>query len=329
MYFLAIIAGFFLGLVYAAITEAGKGQMLAAGAIVFFHGLIGAFIGLCLSLFAAFKVRRDLIIKINVVLALVIVTSFAYFYVKYQKRQREKLENEPFKQEQPKTPKKTVPAGEAMQLEGSQTTSINYNKGKSLTVMSEKGNLDHTGLGMFIPNFHENKTLYFYGNPTLGKGVMEHSPTDSITFKKSQYGGFEIATAPPWLVPDHLKLDYDMLYFKVQSITHDFIEITVNTTTNQTSFVDRYSGKLLYWPEFLMQINSVEFPDPESHFIYNRPFETSGKQNQVPNMLMRPIRIKNEWMQVELLGDDFKVIGNGWIRWMENGKLLVNYSLLS
>ncbi|MDX1317257.1 MAG: hypothetical protein R3262_06895, partial [Xanthomarina gelatinilytica] len=55
MYFLAIIAFFFLGIVYANITEAGKGQMLAGGAIVFGYGVIGAFIGLCLSIFTAIK----------------------------------------------------------------------------------------------------------------------------------------------------------------------------------------------------------------------------------------------------------------------------------
>ncbi len=112
MYFLAIIAFFFLGIVFAGITEAGKGQMLAGGAIVFGNGVIGAFIGLCLSLLTAFKAKRGLIIKANGLLALIIVASFSYFTIKYQKRQKEKEEQ---KIEQTKPKKRTFPAAEAQQ----------------------------------------------------------------------------------------------------------------------------------------------------------------------------------------------------------------------
>lgn len=110
MYFLAIIAFFFLGVVYAGIIDAGKGQMLAGGAIVFGYGVIGAFIGLFASLLTAFKAQRHIIIKINGLLALIIVTSFIYFTLKYQKRQRVKLDSAPSNREQPTIPKKTAPS---------------------------------------------------------------------------------------------------------------------------------------------------------------------------------------------------------------------------
>lgn len=319
MYVLAIIAFFFLGLVYAGITEAGKGQMLAGGAIVFGYGVIGAFIGLCTALFTAFKAQRHLIIKLNWVLTLIIVASFSYFTIKYQIRQREKLENEPPKREQPTTPKPTAPAGDAQQTEP--LAMLIDNK---IEIQSESD----IGLGMFAPNYYENKTLYFYGNLTQGKSVQEHMPTDSITFKQREYGDFEIATAPPWLVPHHLKLDYGMLYFKVKSISHDFIEVIVNTTNNKTALVDRYAGKLQYWPEFLLGIHSVEFPQPSKHNVYVKPLDYTGTVT-TPYSFMRPIKIENEWMHVELQGDDFKEIAKGWIRWRKDGKLLVTYSLLS
>jgi len=31
-------------------------------------------------------------------------------------------------------------------------------------------------------------------------------------------------------------MDYDVLYFKIISVTEDFIEVTVNKTNGQTSF---------------------------------------------------------------------------------------------
>jgi hypothetical protein len=319
MYLLAIIAFFFLGIVYAGITEAGKGQMLAGGAIVFGYGVVGAFLGLCLSILTAIKAKRHVIIKINGLLTLIIVASFAYFYINYQKRQREKLKNEPPTKQQPITPKPTAPAEDAQEIEPLAMLTKNE---------IEKQTEPEMGLGMFTPNFHQNRALYFYGNPTLGKSVQEHMPTDSITFKQREYGGFDIATAPPWLVPDHLKLDYDMLYFKVKSISHDFIEVIVNTTNNQTAFVDRYSGKLQYWPEFLLDIHSVEFPEPSKHTVYVKPLDYAGTV-RTPYSFMRPIKIENEWMHVKLQNNDFKEVGKGWIRWRKDGKLLISYNLMS
>lgn len=319
MYFLAIIAFFFLGLVYAGITEAGKGQMLAGGAIVFGYGVIGAFMGLCLSIFTAIKANRQVIIKINGLLTLIIVASFTYFYFNYQKRQREKLENEPPKREQPTTLKPTAPAANAQQIEPLAMLTNTEVETQTETIM---------GLGMFTPNFYENKTLYFYGNLTLEKSVQEHMPIDSITFKQREYGGFDIATAPPWLVPDHFKLDYDMLYFKVKSISRDFIEVVVNATNNQTSFVDAYAGKMQYWPEFLLGIHSVEFPEPSKHKIYVKPLDYAGTVTTTYSFI-RPIKIQNEWMYVELQDYGFKEVAKGWIRWQKDGKLLINYNLLS
>ena len=319
MYFLAIIAFFFLGLVYAGITEAAKGQMLAGGAIVFFYGVIGAFIGLCLSLFIAFHAKRHIIIRLNGILVFIIVASITYFYFNYQKRQLERLENEPPKKEQPLTPKPTSPAADAQPIEPLAMLMDNKAERQTESIM---------GLGMFTPNFYEHKTLYFYGNITPGKSIQEHMPTDSITFTQREYGGFDIATAPPWLVPDHLKLDYDMLHFKVKSMSHDFIEVVVNTTNNQTALVDRYAGKIQFWPEFLLGIHSVEFPQPITYKVYARPFDYAGTV-EIPYSFMRPIKIENEWMYVELQGDDFKEVAKGWIRWQKDGKLLITYNLLS
>jgi hypothetical protein len=319
MYFLALIAFFFLGLIYAGITEAGKGQMLAGGAIVFGYGIIGAFIGLCLSLFLAYKLKRSLILKINGLLALIIIASFGYFTIKYQKRQREKFEQEFRKSEQPKTQEAPSTAEGAVQAkEIAMLTDL------EVRIQSET----KMGLGMFTPNFYDNKTLYFYSNLTSGKSVQEHMPIDSITFKQTEYGTYAIATAPPWLVPDHLKLDYGMLFFRVKTIGHDFIEVIVDTINSQTAYVDKYAGKLLYWPEFLMGIHSVEFHDPSRHEIYLKPLDYATTVN-TSYSFMRPVEIRNEWMYVALQNEDFKEVARGWIRWHKNGKLLISYSLLS
>jgi len=158
--------------------------------------------------------------------------------------------------------------------------------------------------------------------------MLEHQPYDSITFKINKYNSYEIATAPPWLVPDHFKLDYDMLYFKIESVPEEFVEVVVNAQNNQTSYVDKRTGNVVYWPEFLLGVNSVEFPQESTEKVRARPFEASGAIN-TPHQFMKPIKIKGDWAEALLLNTDFKKIGKGWIQWKRDNKLLILYNLLS
>lgn len=309
LYFLAIICSFFIGISYAGYIEAGKGQMLAGGAIVLGYGVMGSGIGLLIALYVAYKTNRKFIFNTNILLALSIVVFYGYYHLKYLEKQKAK-ELEQKEIEQPKKTTTPVNTKDTAMLFPSETTETQIS------------------LGMFTPDFNENKPLYFYGNITLEKSLQEHMPIDSITFKQREYGGFDIATAPPWLVPEHLKLDYDMLYFKVKSVSRDFIEVVVNATNNQTSFVDIYAGKLLYWPEFLLSVHSVEFLEPSRQKVYARPFDAAGTI-ATPYSFFRPIKIENEWMYVELQDNGFKEVAKGWIRWQKDGKLLITYSLLS
>lgn len=322
LYFLAVLTSFFVGVTYAGIVEAGKNQGLAGGAIVLGYGVIGAFFGFIIALFIANKTNRRIIFRLNIILTISIICFYIYYHLKFLERQKaralDKQNIEEIKEPIHKSPTEPVNSeSEPMAM------FINNNLGKR-----NFNEVKVDGLGMFKPNFGEQNALHFYKNPHLEKPLIEHIPYDSITFKKREYGGYDIATAPPWLVPDHLKLDYDMLYFKVQSVTQEFVEVTVNTITKQTSFVNKYEGDISYWPDFLLGAHSVEFPVPETESIYVKPLVNASKVS-MNYSFMKPLRISNEWMFVELQDHSFNPIGNGWIQWIKDGKLLIRYSLLS
>jgi len=311
LYFLGIVTFFFIGLTLAGIVEAGKNQGLAGGAIVFGYGVVGAVIGLIVTLFIASTSTRKIVFRLNIVLALCIVLFYAYFHIKFLNKQKSREEEKAIIQ-QPRQP----------------TSS----KGKSMAMLYP--NEEHTqtsnviGLGMFSPNILKTKALYFYGNLNLEKSIMDHSPTDSITFKLTENHNIDITTAPPWLAPEHLKLDYGIIYFKVISVSEDFLEVIVNTTTQQTAYIDKQAGNLKYWPEFLLSINSVEFLNSKNQKVHSKPLEHSSTVNS-PYSFMRPSKVKQNWIYVLLVNDGFETVGKGWIKWKENGKLLIKYSLLS
>jgi len=98
LHFLSLILFFFIGVSYAGLMEAGKGQMLAGGAIVLGYGVMGTFIGFCISLFITYKTNRKTIIRLNIIATVLILGFWGYFYLKYQKRQQEKIEKQKIEQ---------------------------------------------------------------------------------------------------------------------------------------------------------------------------------------------------------------------------------------
>lgn len=90
-YLICLLFGFFLGVSYAVITEAGKDQMLAAGAIVIGYGVISAIIAFILSLFASNKLSPKTIIRLNILLSIFILGFTLFYKLKFDKRQKEKV----------------------------------------------------------------------------------------------------------------------------------------------------------------------------------------------------------------------------------------------
>ncbi len=322
MYFLAIVAFFFVGVTYAGIIEAGKNQMLAGGAIVLGYGVMGSFAGLCLALFVAYRSGRKTIIRINIILLVSILSFWAYYTVKYQKRQKEKQEQN--RQEMEQREKTRPVAPEAVPAKFSSSAGI----ASFTSFSSRKQNIEFMGLGMFSPDFGEKKTLYFYGNINHEKPLDEHLPYDSITFKRDEYNNIAIATAPPWLNPAHLKLDYGIFIFKVKTVFREFVEIEVNTANGQSSFVSLYDGNISYWPEFILKVHSVEFLHPATQKVKIKPLDHAGEVS-AEFSIMQPVAVRQDWLMVTLMDSDYKKIGEGWVKWRMNGQLLLNYSLLS
>ena len=94
LYLLAILTSFFAGLSYAGMIDAGKGQGLAAAAIVLGYGVIAAAIGLIVALFVAHQAHRKTIFRLNIILTVCIAAFAGYYYVKYLERQKAKVESQ-------------------------------------------------------------------------------------------------------------------------------------------------------------------------------------------------------------------------------------------
>jgi len=326
LYLLSFIVFFFVGASIVGITGAAKNQGLAGGAIVFGYAVIAAFIALIIAIVIASKVSRKLIINLNKILAILIVVLVSYFTITYQARQKEK-EKEKIDIDHPKR-KTTEP------ISNDGPTAMLYDKGllkeRLIAIKTETTQTSESkmGIGFFSPNFSEYPTLYFYGNVTLEKSIIDHLPMDSIVFARDKYIDITTTYAPPWLFPEHLKLDYGIIMFKVLGLGQDFVKVEVNHQTKQTMYLDKYKGTFTTWPEFILSVNSLEFNEDGAKKVFVKPLDYAGEV-KIESVFMQPLLVEEDWMYVKLVNRRLAEQGEGWIRWRENGKLLVHYSILS
>ena len=305
-YFLMIIVFFFLGVTWVIITGSAEGQGLAAGAIVIGNGIIFAFVALIAALVIVFYTSAGFVKKANIYLAVALAVFIAYFTIRFFQRQRTAEASV----SQPAITTKAIAMASPQEFNPPENTQ------------------EEIGLGFFKPKLFDTPVLYFFGNPNFMKPVMEHPPFDSLSFEPLEHGGYGIGYAPPWFVPHHMKLDYDLLALKVISVSGDFAGVIVNSQTQRTAFVNRYAGEMIYWPDFLLMVNSIEIPDEFPQKVRVKPLSYAGEVS-LDFSFMKPVMVKDQWIKVDLQDSNFREVGEGWIKWRNENGLLIRYSLFS
>ena len=296
---LFLILSFVLCTFLVGLTDLTKNQGLAAAAIGLGYGLMGAFI---LTFFAGIlimKTRTKKIIRLNKIAGILVLLFALYVVIRLAF----------FTKEQPPSPKleHTKPAAEAVSFVKDQNKDM--------------------GLGFFKPHIYDLKTLYFYGNLTPGKPLIAHFPWDSLTFVQNELDQYAISYAPPMLNPAHMKMDYEVLLFRLVRLSGEFAEIQLSERTGQTAIVSVQSGEVILWPEFLLSVATVDVKDPD---IRIKPLDHASGVTYSGNIAFyKPISVKNNWIELSCTDQNFNELVRGWIKWRKNNRLLINYSLFS
>jgi hypothetical protein len=267
-----------------------------------------------LSFVVAYYLQTRTLVRVNIILGFVLIIFVSFGIYKFVNREQAR---EPVKEYPGKT---TAPANKLLAMANPQDMGDADVKHQSEGVP--------TGIGFFKPNFFDFPTLYFYGNVNLEKGLTEHMPQDSVVFANDKYNNPSTTYAPPWLWPEHLKLDYGIITFKVLGIGYDFVKVEGNKKTGQLTYLDKSKGTFMSWPEFLMSVNSVEFNGSSTKKVFVKPLDYAGEVKAEFDF-MKPLLVEEEWMYVKLLNESMAEQAKGWVRWKKDNLMLITYSLLS
>lgn len=183
------------------------------------------------------------------------------------------------------------------------------------------------GLGIVRVTPKPGGALHFYRTPGIGERPADLSPADTVRFAAAQ-PSVDIAEAPPWLVPEHLKMDYEIFLLRAITLTPVWVEVIGNRTTGETWWVARDAVGFSAWPEFLLGVASVEAFDPEANPVRARPLDASPVLSSA-RAVVRVLAVKDEWVQVDTSRLADRMPPEGWMRWRRGDRMLVTFDPLS
>jgi hypothetical protein len=298
------IAGFFAG-AFVSPFFMPEYPGLAGGAMVLYYAVLGMAIGFItgIVLWRFFQPAQiKWLNRIVGVACLVVLLWLTYRYVN-----RERASGE-FPSESPKTTKPAAPTPSTI--------------APADPVVSAE-DVVTAGLGMARPILEAGQRIDFYPNATA------KIPTDSLIFGEGPYHLVVDETSSP-IVPEHLKLDYQICFFVVKSAENNRLEVVINKQDGQTAWVKKEQIDVLPWPMFLISMHSVEPKNWNANPVRNSPSEQAGVLGQVgPNHILEAKSRSGDWLNVVISDENYQTIRRGWIRWRKNGKLILHYNLMS
>lgn len=183
------------------------------------------------------------------------------------------------------------------------------------------------GLGIVRVRPKPGGALHFYAAPGVGERPADLAPVGTVRFAAAQ-PSVGIAEAPPWLVPERLKMDYELFLLRAVSLTPQWVEVIGNATTGETWWVARDDVGISTWPEFLLGVSSVEAFDPEANPVRARPLDGSPVLSSA-RASVRVLAVTDEWLRVDTSRLADRMPPEGWMRWRRGDRLLVTFDSLS
>lgn len=285
---------------------------LTAGAQVLFYGFAGLIIGLTASLFLMNRLGRKSLNISTLVLGIFSLAILAW--IGYR------IANPPPGSGASPTSSPPKPATEAA------TTPASVQESAPSPESTTAPATDPIGLGMAKPKLQSGASLRLYRDfPAEG----QTTPADTLRFVHAA-SGLTLAQHPSWLEPAALKLDYQILYFRALQERDGYLQLEVNRSSGRTAWAPAPELTLFTWPAFFVMTHSVETTDPANNPLRQAPSIDAAPAADLPaEYLLRPLNLKDEWMEVQVMDRNYKKKGRAWLRWRSDRKLLVKYNLLS
>jgi len=296
------LSGFFVGMLLSPLFIP-ENSGLVAGALVLWYGVIGLVIGLVTSLIGWRYLSSFQIKIVNWVLGVFALGMIAWLVYRIASNY-----NEARSSYMP-PPETTKPAPPLDQPEA--------------PLPEDPQPPVAEGLGMGMPQLTPDQPIYFYQQPD------DEQPSDSLILTEGPHH-LIVSEASSVFRPEVMKPDYQRCYFLIKKSAGPYFQVVIDRQSGQTAWVRTEMMDLLDWPHFYTSMHSVEARNWADTPVRTSPNDEADPMKGVDqNHILQAKAASGDWLNVEVFTEDYQSLGKGWIRWRKNGKLTLNYNLLS
>jgi hypothetical protein len=310
---LGLFAGGFFGSLMIS-----KADGMAGAVEVLAYALMGGLILLVSAIVLVKQLPRRISIRLLLIAAPLALILLTYATWHFRKNKAEKDRQWELEQEKFRHMKPTAPTRPAMFF-----TTAPFWASAQGPQREEQG---HFGLG-FVSLRISTGSFHFYGDPDMDALPVPQNANDSLVLVMGEHH-VDIASAPPWFVPAHMKMDYDLLLLKAITLSQNWIEVEVNSIDGSTRWVASEAVDFTTWTEFILAVPTVEIIDPGTNPIRIKPLDHASEMADGADALLKPLAVRGEWLMVSTSDLADRMPPTGWIRWRKGDRLLVRYNLL-
>jgi hypothetical protein len=188
------------------------------------------------------------------------------------------------------------------------------------------------GMGMLKIDYRQVSVFELYTD------TNNVSPAQTIQIIKNQSEEYSIENqdSNDWFKPEQLFFEYDIFLVRVDTVAGNWYKIQVNAATGATLWTRADAAKkFIPWKTFLLkEISSVDKGDYNLD-IKAAPSDKATNIKKIETIdCFQVLEIKGDWMKIKTnkemeCSESKKPVSSGWIRWRQNNRLTINYSLTS
>jgi hypothetical protein len=182
------------------------------------------------------------------------------------------------------------------------------------------------GIGIVSINFNEETVIDFYDTQELQKKIQTLEFFNDNKINRISLKNLELHRE--WLQPETFWLDYYQFNFRVKSNNENCYEVYVSD--NRTMWIENKEfTQFLTWEEYLISMFMVSRTNPNEQKILENP---ELKAKEIPysgDDCFNVRKMSGNWIEIftpDYCNDEIEnPIKNGWIKWREGNKILINY----
>jgi len=190
------------------------------------------------------------------------------------------------------------------------------------------------GQGILKINISNFPSMMLYAD------TLQESPLRKVEVKKDTSGEVVITDreeVDKWFKPEQLFLEYDIFMMRVDVVSGKWIQVYTDNERGITMWtrVDP-NFEFIPWEKFLLkEISAIDKHPSFSLNIKISPADNSKTIRKIePTDCFEVLEIKGSWMHIKTnlrseCNESKKIIKSGWIKWKQDGKLTINYSLMA